>query len=286
MAFFLRSLWTALLCGAAVFAGDVLFRGSLLQRVHPVLLTPQARETVRPPLRVTWVGPESMELVLTALGQEPRSLGVHSSPFDIPVDEFRREGGYQLELRDPAWGTWIRTRRSFQVFFSAVAQPGEPEPEPGDGDRYLLVALDAARQARDKARTRVKSIRRENYDLRAEADRLNARIDELYEQRDHEDAAAADLEQELVDLAEELRGLREENLALRLRLSGVNPCTAWGYMSYPRPQTIPPSRRIVRVSDVAGNIFRREDICEAARRSDSTADSTCFCVGDTWRGSR
>lgn len=286
MAQLFRTLLTAFLCGAAIYAGDVLFRASLLERVHPVLLTPLARETARPPVRVAWAGAPEMEIVLTALGQEPRSLGVHSSPFDIAIDEFRREGGYRLEIRHPRWGDWIRTSRSFQVFFTQAAAPGEPATDPGSGDRYLLVALDAARQARDKARARVKSIRRENYELRAEAERLDSRIDELYDRRDVEDAAAADLEQELVELAEELRGLREENLGLRLRLSSVNPCTAWGYMSYPRPQTIPPSRRIVRVSDLSGNIFRREEDCDAARRTDSTTDSMCFCVGDTWRGSR
>jgi len=88
----------------------------------------------------------------------------------------------------------------------------------------------------------------------------------------------------LSQLAEENRALAEENGALRLRLGSVIPCTVWGYYSYPRPQTIPVTRRTLLVSDARGQIFRVQPDCETLRRADPTAASICFCVGNSWGG--
>ena len=88
----------------------------------------------------------------------------------------------------------------------------------------------------------------------------------------------------MTQLAEENRSLADENAALRLRLSAVNPCTVWGYYSYPRPQTIPVTRRTLMVSDTRGQIFRAQIECETLRRSDPTAVSICFCVGNSFGG--
>jgi len=286
MRILLRSALTALLCAAAIFAGDALFRASLLDSLRPIVLTPRARAVVRPPVRLTWEGRTEMEILLAPFGETASSLGVHASPFDIEPEHFPREGGYEVEIRAPGWAGWIAATRKFQMHRTSPTTDPDLAADlgPADDSRYLMLAFDAARKARDKARARVKSLRKENATLKGESERLAVQLDEVFVGQEEEFTELAALEADLLDAVNEIRGLREENLALRFRLGSVIPCTVWGYLSYPRPQTIPPSRRVVRVSDTAGNIFRTEEFCAAARRSDSTADSRCLCVGDSFGG--
>lgn len=284
MRLLLRGILTAVLCAAAIFAGDTLFRSSLLDNVRPIVLTPLERSVVRPPVRLAWEGRERMEVFLAPFGEPARSLGVHSSPIDIPRDQFPREGGYEIEIRDPDWGDWIGARRKFQMHLHRPTGTDDAvaAPEDTDDSHYLMLAFDAARQARDKARARIKALRKDNADLRAETERLAARLDQSYNSQDDDTAQITSLERDLIDAVGEIRGLREALAAERFRMSTVIPCTVWGYYSFPRPQTIPRTRRMVRVSDDRSNIFRSAEFCEEIRRADPASDSPCFCVGDSF----
>lgn len=277
-----RSLVTALLCGIAVLLADLAFRTSVLNRVRPVILTPADNAVLDADLELAWDGPSEMQVLLSRIGEESRDLGVHTSPLSVSADEFGRPGGYRVEVRHPTVGSWIAASRNIQHHGSdgedlspAIAV------DPGDSE-YLLLALDAARQSRDKARTRSRELRRENALLRGDAGRLQGKLEELYEAQDADTSHTADLENRLANLAADFRALAAENGALRLRLGSANPCTVWGYFSYPRPQTIPRTRRVVTVSNTVGDIFRDQASCEALRADDSTAASPCFCVGNTF----
>jgi hypothetical protein len=277
-----RPLITALLCGLAIVAGDLFFRSSLLSRVRPIILTPREQAVMDAPVEVRWDGPEEMRVILTPVGDAPRELGVKTSPFEIGRSELLRDGGYKVELQALRFGDWIRTERLFQVY---AAPPPKPD-EQDDGDvvenRFLLSALDAVRRVRDQARGRAKQYRLENSVLRDETARLSEQIEALQRLQDDDLVHAEDLETRFLQLAGQFRALSEENLALRMRLETVIPCTVWGYYSYPRPNTIPATRQIVAVTDSQARIFRNQLECEAVRRDDPTASSTCFCVGNSW----
>lgn len=282
-----RSTLTAVLCGVAIFAGDAFFRASLLDRVRPIVLTPLDLAVARPPVRLSWEGPAEMEVLLSAHDEEPRSLGVHRSPFDIGAEQFPRAGGYEVRIRDSRWKDWVSASRNFQIYSQRNAKtPTEGDVTgPGDESRVLQLAFDAARKARDKARARVRGLRKDNASLSQEAERLAGRLDEIYATQEEGESLLGALEAELIEAVAEIRMLREQNIGLSMRLASVNPCTAWGYFTLPRLQTVPPTRRIVRVSDNNGNIFRTEGFCNNLRRTDVNATSGCFCVGDTWAGS-
>lgn len=278
----LRGLVTALLCGVAIVAGDLLFRASLLSRIRPIILSPREQAVLHPPVEIHWDGPVRMRVLLTPVGDQPRDLGIQASPFSIGREEFVRDGGYRLELEAPTFGNWIRVHRLFQVYGEPPPeQAGKPEGEVSD-TRFFMQALDAVRRVRDRARGRAKQYRHENTALRDETARLASEIEQLQSAQDEDSAHAEDLEGRLIQLANEYRALSDENAALRQRLDSVNPCTVWGYYSYPRPNTIPATRQIVSVSDSQARIFRVQAECEVVRRDDPTASSTCFCVGNSW----
>lgn len=279
----LRSLFTAVLIAFAVFAADVVFRTSVLARLRPLILTPAPNAVVDAAPELRWDGPQPMQVEVGRVGEELQKLGPQQSPYALPPAILVREGGYRVVLTDPTFGSWVSAIRSFQY------HPHETPPEPKDtaatpeqDSQYLMLAFDAARQARDKARARSKDLRREMATLRSDNERLQSRIQELYDVQDVDSSHSSDLENKLLDLAAELRNRNAENAMLRSRLDSVIACTAWGYYSYPRPQTIPVTRRIVMVSNTRGEIFRDQVACETYRRDDASAASACFCVGNTW----
>lgn len=281
----MRALGTAVLCAVAVFAGDAVFRASLLHQLRPVILSPADDAVLAPPVQVQWDGPHRMRVLLSTSGGEPRDLGIHEAPFDLGGEAFPRDGGYQIELRAPRLGGWIRTTRWFQVHApetAPVAQDGQPTR--GMDVEDLLHALDAVRHARDKAHERTKFLRDENAALRDESERLAKQLEGLYKTQEDDAARTAELERRLTQLAEEHRAVADENAALRQRLGSVIPCTVWGYYSFPRPQTIPVTRRILMVSDTRGQVFRRQADCELLRRADPDAASICFCAGNSFAG--
>lgn len=281
----IRPIVTALLCTAAIVAGDIVFRKSLLDQLRPVIVSPANHAVLEPPVQVHWEGPQRMRVWLSIEGEELRDLGIHESPTEIGSDQFPRDGGYEVELKGLRFGNWIRTSRQFQVH-AAAPRPPAPEDHTNHPDeiKNLLHALEAARTARDRAHGRTKFLTEENAALREESERLAEQVQSLYKTEEDDAAHVSELEHRLAQLGEENRALAEENAAIRLRLSGVIPCTVWGYFAYPRPQTIPVTRRMLMVSDTRGQIFRAQAECEIIRRADATAASICFCVGNSWGG--
>jgi hypothetical protein len=278
----MRTVATVVLCMAAIIAGDLIFRGSLLQQVRPLILTPRDQETVEPPVQLVWDGPERMRVRLSNVGGEPRDLGIRKSPVTIDGAEFPRDGGYQITIEHPTMGGWVAAERWFQVHVRPQSSEEEERPSRLGEIKDLLRALDAARRARDNARERTRFMRQENKALRDESERLAKQLETLYGEQDEEAARMAELERRLTRLSEELQALIDENTVLRQRLASVIPCTVWGYYSYPRPQTIPATRRMLMVGDTRGRIFRAQADCETIRRADPTAASICFCVGNSW----
>jgi hypothetical protein len=280
----MRAVFTVLLAAAGIIAGDAVFRTSLLRHVRPVILRPPDQAVVDPPVRVLWDGPQQMRVLLSIAGEAQHDLGVHESPLDIPSDQFPRGGGYGIELQSLRYGSWIRATRWFQVH-AAPERHAESDHKAHTWEaKDLLHALEAARTARDKALGRTKFLSEENAALRDESERLAKQLEALYKSQDDETERAAELEKRLAQLSEENRALAEENAAVRQRLSTVVPCTVWGYFSFPHPQTFPPTRRALNVSDGRGQIFRTQPECELLRRTDPTAASICFCVGNSWGG--
>ena len=284
----IRAIGIALLCAAAILAGDLLFRTSLLRSVRPIILAPPTRAVLEPPVQVYWDGPQRMRVFLTAVGDEQRDLGVHESPFVLDASQFPREGGYRIDLAALSFGDWIRATRRFQVHTAAAAAAPKPEPEPRHEtppeSRDTQRALALARAARDKAQERNKSLRGKNAALRSESERLAKQLETLAQTQEDDAAHAEELERRIAQLVEENRALADENGAIRQRLASVVPCTVWGYYSFPRPQTVPVTRRVLMVGDTRGRVFRGQLECEAVRRDDVTAASVCFCVGNSWGG--
>lgn len=278
----IRAVATAMLCAVAIIAGDTFFRTSLLRQVHPVIVSPAGQAVVDPPVELRWEGPRRMRVFLAAAGSEPRDLGVHESPTTLPDAEFPREGGYRVDIVALTLGDWVRATRWFQVH-AGVPKPQPPErAEPAAEGKELARALEAARTTRDRAQERTRLLREENAALRDENDQLASEVRELNDRRDDDAENAADLERRLAEVADENRALAEENALARQRLASVIPCTVWGYYTFPRPQTIPITRRILMVGDTHGRIFRGQLQCESVRREDVTAASRCFCVGNSW----
>ncbi len=281
----MRAVLTTLLAAAGIIAGDVVFRTSLLRQLRPIILTPADQSVVDPPVRLTWEGPQRMRVLLSIAGEAQRDLGVHESPLDIASDQFPRDGGYGIEVQALTYGEWIHATRWFQVH-GAPERQAEADHGKAHGweAKDLLHALEAARTARDKALGRTKFLSEENAALRDESERLAKQVESLYKTQEDEAEQRAELERRLNQLGDENRALAEENAAVRLRLSSVVPCTVWGYFNYPRPQTLPLTRRVLVVSDGRGQVFRGQPECELMRRNDPTAASICFCVGNSWGG--
>ena len=278
----MRALLTSALCIAGTLAADAIFRISILRQLRPVIISPADQAVVAPPVRVSWEGPQRMQVFLSIAGEPQRELGVHESPVEIASEQFPRDGGYGVELRSLRYGNWIRVSRWFQVHATPEVRP-EAAPKNRNGEnRELLRALEAVRTARDKAQERTKFLHEENNALRDESERLAQQLESLYRTREEEAERAAELERRLAQIAEESRALAEENAAIRQRLSSVIPCTVWGYVTYPHPQTFPPTRRVLMVADPRGQVFRAQPDCELIRRGDPSAASICFCVGNSW----
>lgn len=281
----IRGIITVVLCAVAVIAGDVAFRRSLLDELRPVIVSPVSRAVLEPPVQVRWEGPQRMRVLLSLGGEERRDLGVHESPVEIASDQFPRDGGYEVELRGLRFGGWIRASRQFQIHSTAPSRTAQQDhANRPDETKNLLHALEAARTARDRAHGRTKFLTEENAALREESERLAEQLQSLYKIQEDDATHIADLERRLGQLGDENRALAEENTAIRSRLSGVVPCTVWGYFAYPQPQTIPVTRRLLMVSDTRGQVFRVQAECEIIRRADVTAASICFCVGNSWGG--
>jgi hypothetical protein len=233
---------------------------------------------------VSWEGPQPMEATLTGSGQRV-DLGLRESPFEIDPSRFPRPGQYGVELRAPRFGAFIGAERRFMVRrprerTAAAEEPTADQPSappaprtPAEDNR--AVQLEAER---DQLRSEVELLQSQLAKQREDNADLSQALDELQANTDARLAAA---DQERQELAREHLLALQENQLLRQRLDSIPPCTVWGYLAYPRPQTSPPSR-IVLVSDRGGTVFRSEADCVRVRRTDPAGASPCVCVGAVW----
>jgi hypothetical protein len=285
----LRSMFTAALCAAAVFVGDLAFRRSLLQEVRPIIVTPMDQSVTTPPVRVQWEGPPAMHVRLSLAGAEVVDLGIQQSPLVIGPEHFPRDGGYEVEIVSPTFGDWVSAERRFQVHThtppaESVAEESPPS-EPSSEVHDLRQALEAARIERDKEADRARLLREELTGVREENQRLSRQLDaEADSAEDEVDQQRAELERRLTQALDDNRLLADDNAALRQRLASVNPCSVWGYYALLRSQTATAGRRMLVVSDPRGQIFRVQVECEAVRQADPGALSVCLCIGTPWGG--
>lgn len=274
----------ALVGAGAVVATDLTMNSSLLHLLRPRVVSPADGAIVTGPVSVSWEGPQPMEATLTGSGQRV-DLGLRESPFEIDPSRFPRPGQYGIELRAPRFGAFIGAERRFMVRRAreraaaaeetTVGQPPVPPPSrppAGDGRDVQLEA------ERDQLRSEVETLQSQLAKLREDNADLSQALDELQADTDARLAAA---DQERQELAREHLLALQENQLLRQRIDSIPPCTVWGYLALPRPQTNPPSR-IVLVSDRGGTVFRSEADCARARRTDPAGASPCVCVGAVW----
>ncbi len=275
----------ALISAGAVAAIDLTMNSSLLRLLRPRVVSPADGAIVTGPVSVSWEGPQPMQATLTGSGQRV-DLGLRESPFEIDPARFPRPGQYGIELRAPRFGAFIGADRLFMVrrarerAAQAAEPPAEsppskpPAPQPAAGD-----GADAQLQAeRDQLRAEVEILQSQLTKLREDNADLGQALDELQADTDARLAAA---NQEREELAREHLLALQENQFLRLRMANIPPCTVWGYIAYPRPQTNPPSR-VIMVSDRSGAVFRSEADCARVRRGDPVGASPCVCVGAVW----
>lgn len=273
-----QAVGIALVSAAAVVGTDLLMHSALLRVLRPRITTPAEGAIVSGPVTVGWDGPQPMQAFLTGNGQRI-DLGLRESPFEIDPSRFPRPGQYGLELASPRFGRLISADRRFMVrrpppgrvatADSDVAAPPVESTATPAADVAALLA------ERDRLRIDLAALQAQIDTLRSQLSGADAELDNA---RADADARLAGVQAEQDALAREHLQALEENLLLRQRLQSVPPCTVWGYMAVPRPQTVPPSR-FVLVSNRRGDVFRSEGQCLAARRGDPTGVSACVCVG-------
>jgi len=277
----LRLLIVALVIAGTVLATDIFFRSTLLHTLWPKILAPADGAIVTPPLTLTWKGPRTtITLINSGLRQE---LGEHDSPFEIPTELFPRQGQYTVEMTSPVLGTWSQTQRRFLVQLPAPKTARSHAPQDYEAEIASLQDKIARLEAeRGQALEQAASLRESNQSLQAENNDLASGVNELHAVQEQVDAMQQLLDEQREDSQQQQQALAEENRLLKNQIESVPPCTAWGYLTYPRPQTLPATRRVVVVSDNRGIIFQNQVQCEITRRVDRGAASPCVCIGQTW----
>jgi len=276
-----QALAVTLVSALTVLITDLTFQSSLLRTFWPTIVVPADGAITRAPVTVRWEGPQPLQVALVGNGKR-EELGVRYSPLELEERFFPRAGQYRIEVRSPVLGRFARAERRFLV------RPPQPVPSPPSapdlsatlsqlGDR--ISALEDERQL---LQGRTTSLFQENETLRGENGDLTQAVNELRESQEQADHRLAAMEGQQAELTRQYQTTAEENHQLRLRLQSIPACTTWGYVAYPRPQTIPPSRRFVLVSNSQGDVFRDQAECELTRQTDPTAASTCYCVGSPW----
>jgi len=279
-------LGIALISAAAVAVTDVAMQSSLLYVLRPRIVVPADGAIVTGPVNVSWEGPQPMQATLSGNGQRV-DLGMRDSPFEIDPSYFARPGQYGIELRAPRLGSLIGAERHFMVRRAreraAAAEEPAPEPVRAESPPHLPPDDGATAQLeaeRGQLRAEIEGLQAQLSKLREDNADLGQALDELQADTDARLAAA---DQERQALAREHLLALQENQFLHMRMDNIPPCTVWGYIAYPRPQTNPPSRLVV-ASDRSGAVLRTEADCVRARTGDPTGASPCVCVGAVWGG--
>ncbi len=279
-----NTLGIALVTAAALVLLELVLQVPLLRLLQPLIITPADGTLVTPPVQVRWEGPPRLRLRLVGAGAAPRDLGTHPSPFELSAADLSGPGSYRLQARAPLLGGLIQAERRFSV----APPPPTAAPSPPHPSDTLVAELKQSlldlRAAHRRTTSENTGLYEENGNLRQENAKLMEEIERLT--KANEDAASASAAQDdrATALQQQNRTLSEQLTMMQWQLNAALTCTVWGFYSYPHPQTIPPTRRAVTVTDLAGNVFRRQEDCEAFRQNDPTAASRCFCVGTPWRG--
>jgi regulator of replication initiation timing len=273
-----------LLSATTVVITDLTFQSTLLHTLWPVILTPADGAITNAPVTVRWEGPQPMLATLRRGGRR-QALGLRPSPFEIDASRFRHPGQYAIELQSPKWGGAIKAERRF-----LVRRPPEPEPTPvpeektenTDTAKDLDEIIRRLRSERDRIEAENQALYDENTKLRLDNRDLSQSLDDLHDQQEQTDSRLAAAESQQAELMQQHMAVLQQNQLLRNRIQTVPACTTWGYLSRPRAETMPSTRRIFVVSNGQGVIFRNELQCELTRRNDRTAASPCVCVGTPW----
>jgi hypothetical protein len=278
-----RAAWLIVGCALTVLVTDVLVQSTLLRFVRPVITRPADGAITGVPVSVEWEGVQPLIVTLTGSGLR-QEIGPRDSPFELSPRLFPRSGQYRVTLRSPTFGSLIRAERLFHVTLPETtdAPTDAKSREPKREDLAPLVAR--LREERDRLATEKSSLDADKRALELDNRDLNDELDHLQLQSDQTAQRLAEVEAQKAELLEEHLSVVQENQLLRLRLDNIPACTTWGYLSYPRPQTIPRIRRVVLVSNGRGEVFRTQGDCIATRRNDPTAGSPCVCVGAVWDG--
>jgi regulator of replication initiation timing len=273
----------AMVSALTVLVTDWAFQSSLLRTLWPTIVIPADGAITTAPVTVRWEGPQPLLVTLIGNGERIK-LGLRHSPLEIEERFFPRAGQYGIEVRSPVLGRFAWAERRFLVRPPRPLPLPEAIPDFGSALSQLSERITVLEDERQLLQGRTTSLFQENESLRGENSDLTVAVGELRAAQQQADQRLAAMEAQQVDLAREYQATLEENRQLRQRLESLPPCTTWGYVAYPRPQTIPPTRRVVLVSNSLGDVFRNQMECELTRRTDPTAATTCYCVGSPWGG--
>lgn len=262
---------------AALLLIELYLDTPLYRLLQPAILSPGEGALVSLPLVVQWDGPPRLALSLHGDDGSPRDLGMQRSPFELTAADLPEPGIYRLKVRAPFFGALIQSERRFAV---AAASP-TPSPSPVAEPRLtkLNASLNALKAEHEQSEAENLALNEELAALRQENNVLMQELDRLGKESEEVASRAAAQRERQAQLAQENQTLNDQVNVLQYRLSAALTCTVWGYYSYPHPQTFPPTRRSVTVSDGQGTVFRTELGCESVRRTDPTVASRCFCLG-------
>lgn len=265
-----------------VLVTDLIFQSSLLRILWPTITEPADGALVTPPVTVRWDGPPRLLATLVGSGLR-EELGLRDNPFELPTERFPRTGQFGVQLRSPSFGWLTQTERRFLVRLAPPEEPAAeaPTPPPDQTKDDAPAVIARLQEEIDSARAQNEALRDEARTLREQTRELAAAVRDLQVAQLDADADHAALAEQQTELLDQQETLTQENRELRERLASIPPCTVWGYLFYPRPQTVPAIRRFVVVSDGRGRVFQTLLDCEATRRRDRSAASACVCVGPT-----
>jgi hypothetical protein len=276
-------VWLILTCAVTVLVTDVLVQSTLLRFVRPVITQPADGAITEVPVLVHWDGVQPLSVTLTGSGLR-QDLGPRHSPFELSRRLFPRPGQYRLTLRSPSFGGLIRAERLFHVTLPEPTDPPIEEKVANEKQPDLSPLVARLHDERDRLAQEKSALSEDNRALQLDNRDLSDELDHLQQLSDQTAQRLAQVEAKQAELLDEHLLVVQENQLLRMRLSSIPACTTWGYLSYPRPQSIPRKRRIVLVSNGRGDVFRSQAECVATRRNDPTAGSPCLCVGSVWDG--
>lgn len=279
-----RALGTALISGVAVIAVDAAFKSSLLRTLWPAVEFPPDGAITAPPVVLRWDGPQPLSVALIGDGIR-EDFGLRESPLEIGAANFPRPGQYRVELRSPLLGRITWSERRFFVQPTLGDAPAGTSPEaPGIETEELRRQIAHMQDAQDASHAETAALKEENTGLQQDKAQLASDLADLREAQEEVDAKLESLENQHAELTRQYRELVDVNRTLQARLQSLPACTAWGYLSYPRPQLIPQARRVIVASNGMGEVFRLQVQCEMARRNDQTAASSCTCLSTPWGG--